>query len=173
MLFGGKVVTGIPLGVFVTIAPTYCSEIAPLPLRGAVTAAVNFSIVFGQSLAYIVAKATQNFTDSRSYQHIFAVQWIFAFVGLSILPLFPESPYFLVQNGKIEKATINTRRLYSANFDVNGMMASIQELLKTEAENQQVASFRECFKGANKLRTSIAISTFFIQSICGISWIIG
>ena len=173
MLFGGKVVTGIPLGVFVTIAPTYCSEIAPLPLRGAVTAAVNFSIVFGQSLAYIVAKATQNYTDSSSYLYIFAVQWVFAAIGLFILPFFPESPYYLVEYGRIQQAKTNVGKLHSADFDVDGMIASIQELLKEEAENQRVASFRECFKGTNKLRASIAISTFFIQSICGISWIIG
>lgn len=40
MLFGGKLLTGIPLGIFLTTAPTYCSEVAPA-LRGAMIAAVN------------------------------------------------------------------------------------------------------------------------------------
>jgi MFS family permease len=173
MLFGGKVLTGIPLGVFITIAPTYCAEIAPLPLRGAVTAAVNWSIVFGQCLAYVVIRQTQDLPNANSYRILFGVQWIFAAIGLGVLFFFPESPYFLVGQGRIEKAKANARRLYSADFDVDGFISSIEVLLRTEAETQQGASFRECFRGRNSLRTLIAMSTFFIQSICGIGWIIG
>ncbi|PMD29436.1 general substrate transporter [Hyaloscypha variabilis F] len=173
MLFGGKVLTGIPLGVFITIAPTYCSEIAPLPLRGATTAAVNWSIVLGQCLAYVVIRQTQNLANANSYRILFAVQWLFAAIGLGVLFFFPESPYFLVAQGRIEKAKKNARRLYSKNFDVDGLISSIELLLNHEAENQKGASYRECFRGTNKLRTLIAMSTFFIQSICGIGWIIG
>src|ERR1700729_3275551 len=104
MFFGGKLLTGIPLGVFVTVAPTYCSEIAPLALRGMVTGAVNFAIVLGQLLGYGVMRQTQNIQSSRSYQIRFAVQWGFAAVALIILPFFPESPYLLVAKGQIEKA---------------------------------------------------------------------
>jgi len=173
MLFGGKVLTGIPLGVFITIAPTYCAEIAPLPLRGAVTAAVNWSIVFGQCLAYVVIRQTQDLPNANSYRILFAVQWIFAAIGLGVLFFFPESPYFLVGQGRIDKAKANARRLYSADFDVDGFISSIEVLLRTEAETEKGASFRECFRGTNNLRTLIAMSTFFIQSICGIGWIIG
>jgi MFS family permease len=173
MLFGGKVLTGIPLGVFITIAPTYCSEIAPLPLRGATTAAVNWSIVLGQCLAYVVIRQTQGLENANAYRILFAVQWIFAAIGLGVLFFFPESPYFLVAKGRIEKAKNNARRLYNKNFDVDGLISSIELLLKREAEDQKSASYRECFRGTNTLRTLIAMSTFFIQSICGIGWIIG
>ncbi|PMD50968.1 putative sugar transporter [Hyaloscypha bicolor E] len=173
MLFGGKVLTGIPLGVFITIAPTYCSEIAPLPLRGATTAAVNWSIVLGQCLAYVVIRQTQGLENANAYRILFAVQWIFAAIGLGVLFFFPESPYFLVAQGRIEKAKNNARRLYNKNFDVDGLISSIELLLKHEAEDQKSASYRECFRGTNTLRTLIAMSTFFIQSICGIGWIIG
>lgn len=173
MLFGGKVLTGIPLGVFVTIAPTYCAEIAPMALRGAVTSAVNFSIVFGQALAYIVMRQTQYYEDANTYRVLFGVQWVFAAVGLGVLYWFPESPYFLVGQGRMEKAKANARRLYRPDFDVEGFISSIKMTLDREAETQKEASFRECFRGTNTLRTLIATSTMFIQSICGIGWIIG
>ena len=124
MLFGGKILTGIPLGVFITIAPTYCAEIAPFALRGAVTAAVNWSIVFGQCLAYVVMRQTQYFTNANSYRILFAVQWIFAGMALLALPFFPESPYHLVAQGRIEKARVNTRRLHNGDFDVEGFIAN-------------------------------------------------
>jgi MFS family permease len=173
MLFGGKVLTGIPLGVFVTIAPTYCAEIAPFALRGAVTSAVNWSIVLGQCLAYVVMDETQYSAGPNSYRILFAVQWIFAGIALLILPFFPESPYFLVSQGRMEKAKINARRLYNKDFDIEGFLASIKLDLETQTRTQNEASFKECFSGKNKLRTLIAMSTFFIQSICGIGWIIG
>ncbi|KUJ09666.1 general substrate transporter [Mollisia scopiformis] len=173
LLFGGKVLTGIPLGVFITIAPTYCAEIAPFALRGATTAAVNWSIVFGQCLAYVVMRQTQYFDNANSYRILFAVQWIFAGIALMILPFFPESPYCLVAQGRIDKAMKNTRRLHDANFDTEGFIASIKVDLETQAKTQREASFRECFQGKNTFRTLIAMSTFFIQSVSGMSWIIG
>lgn len=173
MFFGGKVLTGIPLGVFVTIAPTYCSEIAPFALRGAVTSAVNWSIVLGQCLAYVVLRQTQNIPGPNSYRIPFAVQWIFAAAALILLPFFPESPYHLVGQGRMSKATANARRLHGAEFDIEGFIASINQDLNTQAKTNQAASFRECFRGTNTLRTLIAMSTFFIQSVSGISWIIG
>jgi MFS family permease len=173
MLFGGKVLTGIPLGVFITIAPTYCAEIAPFALRGAVTAAVNWSIVFGQCLAYVVMRQTQYFVSANAYRILFGVQWAFAGLALLVLPFFPESPYHLVSQGRIDKARINTKRFHNANFDVDGFIASIKEDLETQIKTQNEASFKECFQGKNTLRTLIAMSTFFIQSVCGIGWIIG
>ena len=173
MLVGGKILTGIPLGVFITIAPTYCAEIAPFALRGAVTAAVNWSIVFGQCLAYVVMRQTQYFNNANAYRILFGLQWAFAGLALLILPFFPESPYHLVSQGKIEKARVNTKRLHNANFDVDGFIASIKQDLETQIKTQNEASFKECFQGRNTLRTLIAMSTFFIQSVCGIGWIIG
>jgi sugar porter (SP) family MFS transporter len=173
LLFGGKVLTGIPLGVFITIAPTYCAEIAPFALRGATTAAVNWSIVFGQCLAYVVMRQTQFFNNANSYRILFAVQWVFAGIALIILPFFPESPYALVAQGRMSKAIKNTRRLHDADFDTEGFIASIKIDLETQAKTQREASFKECFQGKNTFRTLIAMSTFFVQSVSGMSWIIG
>ena len=173
MLFGGKVLTGIPLGVFITIAPTYCSEVAPLALRGAATAAVNWSIVFGQCLAYVVMRQTQYSTNASSYRILFAVQWIFAGIALTILPWFPESPYLLIAQGREDKARTNIGRLYGRGIDKEGILASVKSDLEAKGKMEREASFRECFRGTNTVRTLIAMSTFFIQGSCGIAWIIG
>jgi MFS family permease len=169
----GKGVTGIPLGIFITVAPTYCAEIAPMALRGAVTAAVNFSIVFGQFLAYLVMRQTQNIAGPNAYRVLFGVQWGFAAVSLLALPFFPESPYQLVSQGNQEKAKINIRKLHGRKFDEDGFLASILADLEVETRLKRNASFMECFRGKNRQRTFIAMSTFIVQAMCGISWIIG
>ncbi|KAH6665390.1 putative sugar transporter [Halenospora varia] len=177
LFLAGKLFTGIPLGIFITIAPPYCSELAPLSLRGAVTAAVNFSIVLGQCLAYVVMRQTQHLSGVNSYRVLFSVQWIFAGIGLIVLWWFPESPYLLVSQGKTEKARRNIGRLYGGgkgNFDQEGYFATILGTLEKEREEKRnEPGFKECFKGTNLRRTMIANSVFVVQAVCGISWIIG
>lgn len=88
--FGGKILTGVPLGCFTTVAPTYASEIAPLPIRGAITAGMNFAIVLGQLIGYGVMRQASFYTGALTYKILFSTQWGFAIVGLAILPFFPE-----------------------------------------------------------------------------------
>lgn len=151
------------ISVFITIAPTYCAEIAPFALRGAVTSAVNWSIVFGQCLAYVVMRQTQYSNGPNAYRILFGIQWVFAGVALIILPWFPESPYQLVAQGMMDKARENTKRLYNKNFDVDGFMASVKTDLETQLQTQNEASFKECFQGTNKLRTLIVRTPFISQ----------
>jgi hypothetical protein len=172
MYFASKIVTSIPLGVFITIAPSYCAEIAPLALRGATTGAVNWSIVLGQLLAYGVLRQTQSFDGKNSYRILFAVQWGFAAVALAILPFFPESPYHLMVQGRPEKARKNMVYLYGPDFDVDGLMSSIVASLTSEGAAEQVG-FVQCFKAPNRKRTFLALSAVFVQNMSGNLWVIG
>ncbi|EPQ67722.1 Maltose permease, partial [Blumeria graminis f. sp. tritici 96224] len=49
-----------------------------MALRGAVTSAVNWSIVLGQCMAYVALQQTQNFKGKNAYLTLFAIQWPFA-----------------------------------------------------------------------------------------------
>jgi MFS family permease len=88
--FGGKILTGLPLGCFSTVAPTYASEMAPLSIRGAVTAGMNFAIVLGQLIGYGVQREASFYTGKATYRVLFATQWGYVALGLAILPWLPE-----------------------------------------------------------------------------------
>lgn len=167
-----KFFTGMPLGTFITIAPTYCSEIAPLVVRSTTTAAVSWCSTFGQLLAYAVMCRTSLYDSPNSYRIIFAVQWGFAAVALIILPFFPESPYHLVTQGKIEKAKRNMVRINGPGFDIEGSLSSIQVAIDAE-KNAEKVGFAECFRGTNRLRTFIGVSIFFICANSGTAWVMG
>lgn len=173
MFTGGKLLTGIPLGIFITIAPTYCAEVAPMSLRGAVTGAVNWSIVFGQFLAYIVMRQTQSLPGANAYRFLFGVQWIFAALALTALPFFPESPYHLLAQGRTAKAKDSIWKLYGKEIDAERRMMEIRSNIALEKDVKGKSSFVQCFKGTNRQRTFIAMSTFVVQNMCGISWIVG
>ncbi|KAH8655853.1 putative sugar transporter [Xylariales sp. PMI_506] len=171
MLFGGKILTGIPLGVFLTIAPVYCSEVAPPKLRGMMIAAVNWSQVVGQLLAYGVMENTQLLTTNMSYRTMFAVQWGFAAVGIIGLPFVPESPYQLLARSKVEAARNSIKRLYPS-IDADTKLHEIENVIE---QNQlaQKGSYKECFNKKNRLRTLIAMSVLFFQANSGVAWVLG
>jgi MFS family permease len=87
---GGKLLTGIPLGVFATVATTYSAELAPLSVRGAVTAGMNFTIMLGQLIGLGVQRQTAFYNDSRQYKVLFATQWGYVAVGVPMLLFLPE-----------------------------------------------------------------------------------
>lgn len=82
----GKLVLGIGLGFYLTVAPLYASELAPIKLRGIVTAGVNFAIVIGQLLSNAVIKGFGSRTDRWAYRGPFAVQWLFVRESRQYLP---------------------------------------------------------------------------------------
>ncbi|CAI6340140.1 unnamed protein product [Periconia digitata] len=172
--FGGKILTGLPLGVFATVAPSYSSEMAPLSIRGAVTAGINFAIVLGQLIGYGVQRQTASFNDSRQYKILFATQWGYVVVGLLILPFLPESPYWLVAHGKHEQARATISKLHAPDYDVDGHMAQVHDsLARMNADNESQGTMLECFSHANIRRTMVSTFIFFIQNASGSVWVIG
>ncbi|KAF1848237.1 general substrate transporter [Cucurbitaria berberidis CBS 394.84] len=172
--FGGKILTGLPLGCFSTVAPTYASEMAPLSIRGAITAGMNFAIVLGQLIGYGVLREANKYTGKASYRVLFATQWGYVAVGLAILPFFPESPYWLVAKGRHEKARHNLAKVHDAGYDIDGHMAEIHDsLARQNADNESQGSIAECFTRKHIIRTLVATSMFFIQNASGNSWVIG
>jgi MFS family permease len=172
--FGGKVLTGIPLGCFTTVAPTYASELAPLAIRGAITAGMNFAIVLGQLIGYGVMREASFYTGKMTYRILFATQWGYVAVGLAILPFFPESPYWLVAHGRHDKARHNIVKLHDPDYDVDGHMAEIHNsLARMNQDNESQGSLAECFSKKHIKRTMVATSMFFIQNASGNAWVIG
>ncbi|KAJ4178842.1 hypothetical protein NW767_014770 [Fusarium falciforme] len=160
MFFGGKILTGIPMGAFTTAAPPYASEMAPLVIRGSVSAGMNFSIVLGQLLGYAVMReSTSTYTDDRTYKVMFATQWGFAAVALIFLPFFP-SPHtgWLHMDGRTRRGTI---------------WPSYTTLRRQNQDNEAQGSFAECFNSDNWKRTLVAAGMFFIQNASGPAWVVG
>lgn len=88
VLFVGELLAGLVLGVFVTVAPAYASEVAPLAARGVVTALINLCFVLGQLIANGTVGGSQGL-ESRC-RIPFAVQWLWPLIILVGFPFAPE-----------------------------------------------------------------------------------
>lgn len=85
VLLVGEFFCNIPWGVFATSGPAYAAEVAPLALRGYLTAYVNLCWAIGQLISAGVLKGLVNNQTEWGYRIPFAVQWVWP------IPLFSTS----------------------------------------------------------------------------------
>jgi MFS family permease len=113
-----KLILGVGLGFYLTIAPLATSEISPVVFRGIATAGVQFGIGSGQLLSNGAIKAFGEWESRWAYRAPFALQLFFCVFLLAGLPFAPESPWWLARKGRREEAKHALTRLYGSGVDI-------------------------------------------------------
>ncbi|KAJ4129743.1 hypothetical protein NW754_004027 [Fusarium falciforme] len=169
-LCAGEILMGIPLGVFQTLTVTYASEVCPVVLRCYLTTYVNLCWVMGQLIASGVLRGLVSRSDEWAYRIPFAIQWMWPVPILVGVFFAPESPWWLVRQGREKDAVAALKRLTSkADIDFNpdetvAMMIHTNEL---EKEIEQGTTYFDCFKGVDLRRTEVVCFTWAAQNLCG------
>lgn len=165
VLLVGEFLCNIPWGVFATTGPAYAAEVAPLALRGYLTAYINLCWCIGQFIASGVLKGLSTNATEWGYRIPFAVQWVWPVPLFIAALLAPESPWFLVRTGRLESAKRSLERLSDPGPEVDNdaTIALMVQTDKLEREEQAGTSYWDCFKGTNLRRTEIAIMCFVSQ----------
>lgn len=171
VLLVGEIFCGIPWGVFSSLAEAYSSEICPLTLRGYLTTYVNLCWVMGQLIASGVLLGVQGIESEWAYRLPFALQWTWPVPLMALVYMMPESPWWLVRNGKLDEAERSVRRLASAGMklrarDTVAMMVRTNQL---EVDISQGTSYADCFRGTDLRRTEISMVAWACQQLCGLS----
>jgi MFS transporter, SP family, general alpha glucoside:H+ symporter len=153
------------------LTTTYAAEVMPVPLRCYLTTYVNLCWVFGQLIASGVLRGMLSRTDQYAYRIPFALQWMWPVPIIIGCILAPESPWWCIRKGFLDRAKHNLVRLTSANRDPNfnaddtvAMMIHTNEL---EKEISSGTTYLDCFKGSDLRRSEIACIVWAIQNLCG------
>ncbi|CAG9953030.1 unnamed protein product [Clonostachys rosea f. rosea IK726] len=172
--FGHRVVTIVGLiimsgVIFITFfAPNLEVLVAGQVLR-LPACLVNICWVIGQFIGAGVLQAFVNDTSESGYRIPWAVQWAWP-LPLILLALFaPDSPWWLIRQGRVSEARKSVQRLSSGLSDAEteqrvAMMARTNELEESLIAN---SSYWDCFKGTNLRRTEIASMTLCSQNLPG------
>ncbi|KAL2208247.1 maltose permease [Sarocladium strictum] len=169
-----KLILGIGLGFYLTIAPLVTSEISPVNFRGIATAGVQFGIGAGQLLSNGAIKAFGEWDSRWAYRAPFALQLFFCvFLAIGI-PFAPESPWWLARNGRREETKKALRQIYGPDIDLDAKLIALEATIaKEEAMRSEQGSVIQCFRGTNLVRTSISMGIFCCQHFTGIIFALG
>ncbi len=165
-----RVLSGLAVGATSVIGPMYISEISPAHNRGRLVSMNQFAITIGIVLAYIFDYILIGFGDD-SWRYMLAVPALFGLLYLIfILISFPESPRWLIANGKKDEAILVMRKIGGEKL-INSELAEMEKTIAEEQKKKKLA-ISELFRG--KTGKIVAIGTLIaaFQQITGINAVI-
>ena len=96
----GRFIAGLGFGTECMVCSIYLAEVAPKRIRGSIVVANTACCIFGQLLALLICIAL-----SPNWRAMLGVGAIPAVLqGFLALAILPETPYFLMRNGKQAEA---------------------------------------------------------------------
>ena len=106
VFIAGRIIGGLGVGIAILVAPIYIAEISPAKKRGWLVSFNQLLIVIGLSAAYfsnyfILKKVTDPLTNWRWMLGIETIPAVLYFIAVLFIP---ESPRWLIMQGKDEKA---------------------------------------------------------------------
>ncbi|KAF3384211.1 Maltose permease MAL61 [Talaromyces pinophilus] len=169
MILVGYILCGIPWGIFQTLTVSYAADVTPVALRPYLTSYVNLCWTIGQLICAGCLRGVSSNTTEWSYRIPYAVQWVWPIpIALGVY-FSPESPWWLVRQGQLEKAKAAILQLTSGDPDykVDETLAMMVHTNQLEIEQNSGSSFLDCFKGTDLRRTEIACIVFLLQTSSG------
>ncbi|KAJ8130744.1 hypothetical protein O1611_g2886 [Lasiodiplodia mahajangana] len=165
----GKAINGFPIGVWPLLGPLYASEVATLKLRGILVSVTNFAMLSSVLIFSCVTLSLGSTPSASSYRIPIACQWIVPSLVLLTIPMWPESPVWLVGTGRRAAAIRSIRRLYGANKKVNeeALLAQIEQRVAQEKTKNQ-GTYRECFSATERKQTMACMFVYACQYLSGI-----
>jgi len=160
-----RMLGGVAVGVASMIAPMYVGEFAPSAVRGQLGAYQQIAIIGGMTIAYFV---NWGITLQGGDAWVLETGWRWMMLSLAVPAMaffylsfsVPESPSWLVRNGRIDEA----RRLLSRSAEPDEVRAMLEDLAAERIEEKPAPLFAY---GRRVVCVGIALSVF--QQLVGIN----
>jgi sugar porter (SP) family MFS transporter len=168
ILFAGRFVAGFGVGLESVVVPVLLSEIATADTRGTITTLHQLQITFGIFIAGIVG---YGFVENVGHGWVYVqagilIPVVIMFLGMAFIP---ESPKWLVAQGRPEDAKSSLYILRSPGFDVNAEVSLM--IAETNAHvDKEEATWGEVF--ACRTPMIIGCGLMFSSAMSGINTVI-
>jgi MFS transporter, SP family, arabinose:H+ symporter len=174
-LFGG-----VAIGLASALSPMYIAEISPAEIRGKFVALNQLTIVIGilaaQVMNWLIARPVpagataadilNSWNGQMGWRWMFAAEAVPAFVFFLLMFGIPESPRWLVKNGRKDEAEGILARVGGRDF-AGKAMADIRETLS--GDEIQKVNFRSLLEPGMSKLLLIGVGIAVLQQWCGIN----
>ncbi|TNC21840.1 sugar porter family MFS transporter [Amycolatopsis alkalitolerans] len=158
-----RLVIGVGIGFSSSTVPTYLSELAPARLRGALGALNQIFIVLGILIAFLVSYGLGSSSNWRAMFAGAIVPAVILFFGLILLP---ETPRWLLKNGRAEEARAVLVSSHGT-ADVDAELASIREVVRLDTERR--GTIRDLWAPWVRPMLIVALLLAAGQQFCGVN----
>ncbi|KAJ7132941.1 general substrate transporter [Mycena filopes] len=144
LLYAGRFLGGIGVGMVSAVVPSYVSECTPSAIRGRCTGLIQLAINIGIMLAFWVNYLTAKFVSPSEMQWRipFAIQVVPGICFLLVMPFQPESPRYMVEHQQYDTAAQTIAALARTTADDPAVVTTIEEI-KADFVGKQRLSVRE------------------------------
>lgn len=159
-----RFIGGLGVGMLSAVIPTYISEISPARLRGTFVSFYQLFVVIGILVAYCANYGL--FGRENDWRYMLGLPLVFAVIDIIVLMALPESPRWLIQKGKPDKAARIISRFGISEADAAAIMEA------GRAKSEKSAKLAELFKGTTAKIVILGSLLAFFQQITGINVVI-
>ena len=149
-----RIIGGIGIGIVSIVSPIYISEVSPAKIRGTLVSLYQLAVTVGFLLAYLMnwlidsnidPSLALNTADLTMWQKIMHTEAWRGMLGSETIPallfflvifFIPESPKWLIVNGKLDKASAVLGKIYASEAEVKEEIEVTNASLKGETKGK-------------------------------------
>jgi sugar porter (SP) family MFS transporter len=157
-----RVVAGVAIGIASMLAPLYIAEVSPAAIRGRLVSMNQLAIVLGILVSYLVGWGLAGLGEA-SWRWMFAVAAVPSLLFFGALFSVPESPRWLVKEGRLDEAASVLARLGEPPSKLREIDSAIAE---------ESGSLRQLLDKGMRRPLTIGITLAILQQVTGINTVL-
>lgn len=172
MLIVGRVISGAGIGFGSSIAPVYCSEVAPPAIRGLICGLFQFSVTVGIMILFYIGFGLHYIDGTASFRLTWGLQIVPGLILLVATFFLPESPRWLANRNRWEEASDTVARITAKGNREDPYVRIQLEEIKEQVLIDQLAvdfSYRHLFRKKTIQKTIVGVSAQMWQQLCGMN----
>ncbi len=144
-----RIIGGVGIGVASIVCPMYISEIAVTKIRGTLVSTYQLAITIGFVAAYLANYMVLNYSltapvgeglwneimVTQVYRGMLGLETIPALLFFAVIFMLPESPRWLIVNGKADKAVTTFNKIYVEQSDSEQQVEEVKQSVGNEVKS--------------------------------------